>query len=730
MMLVDLVKTMEEVYSFVEASDAFQSKVQLLETTIEKTLKQTVECAIFIREYTGHGFGGRLARQTLSNTGQKIKDFLKALVALKQSLDSSNIIQSVFVSTRVLRGVERIGTKFFDCPTRRCIDKSSYNTENFERLKLLDPIKMDASSRPVCLHGTRQDALTFIIGWLTTPSDGKNVLWLHGLAGSGKSTLSTTVAEYFRELGRLGAFIFFDRNNPTHSDPNTVIRTLAHQLASFDAHVLSAVCAEIESDKRIAEAPMRRQFTKLLFGPLESVGTRPMEGPVIIVIDALDECGDPTSRKNLLMLLAQEIAKIPTMFRFLITSRAEFDINSALATRTNIVQYELSIKAESNVNDISFFLRNEVATIRDRHDTFGLVSDWPGEAIIGELASRSAGLFIWASLAANFIAESYDPEEGIEVLLGVGPYGTAEAALDSLYATALHTAGKWDSDAFITDFRSVMGAVVAGRISLSDDIIDSILLEGCRSSKVLLSRLKCLLVWSPGKPVHVLHVSFADYLTDPHRCGTKPWFIDLSLANDTLLLGCLRLMRAGLRFNLCGLETSYLSNKDVTGLSHRIKTAIPAHLAYACRFWADHLQAASRSDQLVAELENFVVNHWLYWLEALSLIDSVAIASPALLKTARWVKVGSTIYVHTSGTLTILASVQQCSTEPGCACNRSQQICHQFQGYHIVQHPPYLLIIVAFFAAEVNNFETITASISQHSHRPDWLANKLACTVE
>jgi len=102
-----------------------------------------------------------------------------------------------------------------------------------------------------------------------------------------------------------------------------------------------------------------------------------MEGPVIIVIDALDEFGDPTSWRNLLVLLAQEIAKTPNMFHFLITSQAEFDINSALATRTNIIQYRLSIKTESNINDISFFLRNKMATIRDHH-------------------------FIWASFGSHF----------------------------------------------------------------------------------------------------------------------------------------------------------------------------------------------------------------------------------------------------------------------------------------------------------------------------------------
>jgi hypothetical protein len=58
--LVDLVKTMEDVYSFVEASDSFQNKVHVLQKTIDRILKQTVECVIFIREYTGHGFGGEL----------------------------------------------------------------------------------------------------------------------------------------------------------------------------------------------------------------------------------------------------------------------------------------------------------------------------------------------------------------------------------------------------------------------------------------------------------------------------------------------------------------------------------------------------------------------------------------------------------------------------------------------------------------------------------------------
>jgi hypothetical protein len=49
---------MATVYSFVDEIQSFPNKIKVLEDTIAKILIQTVECAIFIREYSGHGFGG------------------------------------------------------------------------------------------------------------------------------------------------------------------------------------------------------------------------------------------------------------------------------------------------------------------------------------------------------------------------------------------------------------------------------------------------------------------------------------------------------------------------------------------------------------------------------------------------------------------------------------------------------------------------------------------------
>lgn len=54
-----LVATLEDVFSFVDLIESFPSKIDKLEEVIIKILIQTVECVIFIREYTGHGFAGK-----------------------------------------------------------------------------------------------------------------------------------------------------------------------------------------------------------------------------------------------------------------------------------------------------------------------------------------------------------------------------------------------------------------------------------------------------------------------------------------------------------------------------------------------------------------------------------------------------------------------------------------------------------------------------------------------
>jgi polynucleotide 5'-kinase involved in rRNA processing len=76
----------------------------------------------------------------------------------------------------------------------------------------LQPCPMDYSIRVECLPETRVDLLKSIEDWTNNMSVKQSVHLLYGLAGAGKSTLSTTFANRCRNTGRLGAFLFFNRD--------------------------------------------------------------------------------------------------------------------------------------------------------------------------------------------------------------------------------------------------------------------------------------------------------------------------------------------------------------------------------------------------------------------------------------------------------------------------------------------------------------------------------------
>jgi hypothetical protein len=50
---------MAEVYAFAKDADSLSEAKKHLEGTITTIAQQTAKCAMFIREYTGHGFLGR-----------------------------------------------------------------------------------------------------------------------------------------------------------------------------------------------------------------------------------------------------------------------------------------------------------------------------------------------------------------------------------------------------------------------------------------------------------------------------------------------------------------------------------------------------------------------------------------------------------------------------------------------------------------------------------------------
>ncbi|KAK7683553.1 hypothetical protein QCA50_013388 [Cerrena zonata] len=610
--MIGLVGTMNDTFSFVEDLDGLPDKIVRLEDIITSILQQTAECALYIREYVRQSFAGRMLEQLWKDHSSKIDEFTGAFTELQKSLDSGMLLQNTFVTSRTLDAVSQL--------------------LHSDTLQLLNPTSMDASMRPECLPGTRVSVLEEIIGWLVDSEDVEsedvdeqpsNVLWMHGLAGSGKSTIATTIAEHFRSLQRRGAFLFFERSK---SDPAAVIRTLAYHLANFDPQLRSSICAAIDKDRSIAMAPLRTQFTKLLLEPLTAASELLTQGPIVIVLDALDECGNMDTRGTLLSLISQEFPKLPSVFRFLITSRAEPDIDVLFSENESIKALELSVATESSIQDIRTFIRSQMTLVREKQRVRRLPADWPGEENIDVLAANSGGLFIWASTMTKFLYHSYNPTKELNGLLASGASGR-KIDLDALYVTALQASGEWQDEQFCQDFRSVAGVVLFCKTPLNDAAIDELLgLPEDNSCQLVLIHLRCLLDYSPGQPVRPLHASFRDYLTDTNRSGSHPWSLDATGQDLHLALCSFRLLSEKLHFNMCELETSHTANAVIPDLEERIEEHLSWALQYAATEWWEHLAEVSGFDNdLHSALRSFSQEQSLFWLEVLSLIDRTAL---------------------------------------------------------------------------------------------------------
>ena len=277
------------------------------------------------------------------------------------------------------------------------------NTGRDQVLAKLKAVDMDEYSRIPCLPKTRLDVIRAFTDWIADGSiDRKSVLWLHGLAGSGKSTISTTLAQTMRGLDRLGAFFYFNRDIPERNAA-TLIRTIARQLAIFDPQIGTEVTRVVGGNTSIAEMPLDVQFTNLLaakaFKSVEWSG-----GPIVLIIDALDECGSEDDRKDLMRVLSKGFLDLPPFIRVLVSSREEPDIKDAFQSHPAVHSYHLDINSPNTGGDITEFFRCRFAEIRTTKKNVSFPSNWPSDDVVYALRERAAGLFVWAATACQMYA--------------------------------------------------------------------------------------------------------------------------------------------------------------------------------------------------------------------------------------------------------------------------------------------------------------------------------------
>lgn len=220
--------------------------------------------------------------------------------------------------------------------------------------------------------------------WIEDP-DGKCIFWLRGMAGTGKSTISRTVAKNVSAKWPSASF-FFKKGEGDRERAATFFTTilfqLVHQLPALASHVQSV----IKNDPSIFGKTKREQFEKLFLEPLNKCSS-PNPQLLVVIVDSLDECDREEDTTVLIHLFSRAKEATSSRLRFFVTSRPELPIRLGFkdisGSYRDLALHEVP---ESDIQkDISTFLRSELALVRqDFNKTVagpGLPPDWPHSSV-------------------------------------------------------------------------------------------------------------------------------------------------------------------------------------------------------------------------------------------------------------------------------------------------------------------------------------------------------------
>lgn len=376
------------------------------------------------------------------------------------------------------------------------------------------------------MPGTREDVIEEILGWVE--DDGRRQMcWLEAPAGSGKSTIAQTIAERCEEAGILAASFFFSRKVHDQSSTDRFFPTIAFQLLKSTPDLKPLILESFRADPTILDLVLRKQLTGLILDPMKRLPSWVILPPMIVVIDAYDECQDEVLAEEALLLLFETIPKNYPSIKIFITSRPEQYIRTIIEDHLSVTKViKLSTEYDA-AKDIQLFLEQKFSEIYSKYaGRRRLGQPWPAEAEIDVLVQRSANLFIFAATAIQYIGDRHKrPNEQLAKFMSSHKSVQLDT-LDQLYHDIF--------DNLTEETRSIVGILVLLFDPISISGLDQLLADEYGAVEIAVQHIRSVFTVpdSEDKPINPCHLSFREFLTSPHR--SKTYAVDEAKYHSTL----------------------------------------------------------------------------------------------------------------------------------------------------------------------------------------------------
>ncbi|EMD36495.1 hypothetical protein CERSUDRAFT_115528 [Gelatoporia subvermispora B] len=494
------------------------------------------------------------------------------------------------------------------------IERNVQNIVSQELLEKLNAVLgagINSQTGGVCMEGTRVGILNDVRIWSRTP-DVARIFWLDGMAGTGKSAIARSICQDLLKDRLLGASFFCSRG--ARDDVALIIPTLAASLAHLSAPYRLALLDLLQEMPDAAYSTVELQVKNLLEKPLRNAfGDKPPT--LVFVVDALDECADPTATKNMVAALVSRSSHMPV--KFFLTSRPERHIQMHFSSKCSHLHRILRLHdIEQHIvqSDINLYCHQRLQEIREAWQNadppYEFPQQWPSGADIETLTNRAGTLFIYAFTALNHINKA-NPRSRLQELISVdsAPQRPLTKPLDDMYTLILKNALNADecTEMEILQAKKLLAIILVLRESITVSALAHLMGLSTQHLRGILDGLRAV-VYVPQQN----DASFEDYLTS-HERAPEAFRIDLFHGHEALAAGCIHIMDSdALHFNVSGCRSSYLPN------THQTFATIPASLVYSCLHWVHHLIRIPNPSSLLPLIYSLLQKKILFWIEVLS----------------------------------------------------------------------------------------------------------------
>ncbi|KAI9344908.1 hypothetical protein BDR26DRAFT_856930 [Obelidium mucronatum] len=485
--------------------------------------------------------------------------------------------------------------------------------EDGELINWLNPAYALVSERRATLmeqyiSGTRMWLVKEIDEWVQKDADVAQLLWINAKAGVGKSVMAALVADRFQRENALASSFFFKHDDQRLRTALSMVTTMAYSLAKWSPSIGRFLLTLKESETAVDfRSSPSLLFRQLVLDPLQEIADGSIDdatlSPVVLVVDALDECVDPNARADMLSIFATEFRKLPSFVRVIVTSRPEDDIISAFAA-SNLPQRVIEPSDSNNKDDARIVATNKLSKL-PISNAFSI------NQVVEELLMKSGGLFVWLCMALRTL-ESSNQEISLDSI------NTLPSGLDGMYTRVFQTMFGRRTDL-------ILGAVIKTISVALEPLSCSHLVHFCginaKQAEFCVNKLTPVLAVDNGR-FTFMHKSVYDFLSTPESCQDPRFSVDIKNSHQVLACSVLDVMCGsggsdGLSYNMAGLIASELYDANKS-------QPLAAYLEYACKFWFDHiLNAADPQARVTQRLVQFVESHLLHWIEAMARINEL-----------------------------------------------------------------------------------------------------------